>query len=225
MGTRVGIGAVAVACALLGLAIAGVFAPSGERVATTGALDRARKPPTPSTTTTTPGPDLAVPAPTSIPGGVATGGPGDVAIADTGGRTATGSGASSRTSTTQAPRAKAAPRPSTTTTPRPPAPSSCGSTSAVGRVTSFAVVQQADDEDYYVSVAGTVCNGTSAAIELFSVDLGYYDASGRRVDSGSVDLSGTLAPGQSRSWSATHELVFSANGPPTHAAVTRVSYD
>jgi hypothetical protein len=81
-----------------------------------------------------------------------------------------------------------------------------------------------DAVDFYpVDVSGVVHNNTSASIDLYSVTLSFYDAQGELVDTDSAQLNGSLAPGQSRSWS-THSDVDGTNGEPTHAT-GRLRYD
>jgi hypothetical protein len=83
---------------------------------------------------------------------------------------------------------------------------------------------QPDAVDFYpVDVSGVVRNTSSATIDLYSVNISYYDAQGELVDTGSADLNGSLGPGQSREWS-THETVDGGQGEPTHA-VGRLRYD
>jgi hypothetical protein len=74
-----------------------------------------------------------------------------------------------------------------------------------------------DSVDFYpVDVSGVVRNNTSASIDLYSVNINYYDAQGALVDTGSAPLKGSLAPGQTQSWSASND-VDGSQGAPTSA--------
>jgi hypothetical protein len=148
------------------------------------------------------------------------------AVADSGGRTVVGS-PSPGTGSQSAPTGHTSP---STAAPRPGSPPPAAAASAcpgraVAQVTRFGVAQFDEASGlYYVDVGGTVCNGTSTPIDLYSADLAYFDGSGARVDTGSVDLNGTLAPGQTQGWSLHHESVNSPDSPPTRAAVTKFRY-
>jgi hypothetical protein len=220
-----GTGGVVVAVVVLGVSVWALSSRgSGHRVKAGRQLASA------TTTTTTPTTE-ATGAPaesgTATTDTTATGSP---VIADTGGRTATGSGSSATTSprspTTRAPGATTVPRPATTPTTGAAAAGGCPSGHPQGQVTSFAVAGHNDGtDDYYVNVSGTVTNQASATIDLYDADLIFYGSSGQRVDSGTADLNGTLAPGQSRAWSVKGELIVSPGGPPSRATVSRVNYD
>jgi hypothetical protein len=81
-----------------------------------------------------------------------------------------------------------------------------------------------DAVDFYpVDVSGVVKNGTSASIDVYSVTINFYDAQGELIDTDSAQLNGSLAPGESRSWS-THSDVDGTEGKPTHAT-GRLRYD
>lgn len=131
--------------------------------------------------------------------------------------TATTSAANHRTTTSVASGGRT---PATTPHPGPattaPPSGGCPTTRPTVQVTSFHRGDPDAVDFYPVDVGGVVRNGTSASVDIYSVTINFYDAQGELVDTDSAQLNGSLAPGQTRSWS-THSDVDGSEGAPTSA--------
>lgn len=231
-GTRVGVVAVGLAVVLVALAVAGVFSSSGQQLTAGSGPPTTRRAATRSTTTTIGGgvdttllPGVATP--TTVAGGAVITGSSSSgnAVASTGDKSVTGKGSSSGSSSSPGGSTSGGHTPATQPRPAPPttAGTGCPSGKPSVQVTSFSHGQPDAVDFYPVDVSGVVRNTSSATIDLYSVNISYYDAQGQLVDTGSADLNGSLGPGQSREWS-THETVDGGEGEPTHA-VGRLRYD
>jgi len=229
-GTRVGVVAVGLAVVLVALAVAGVFSSSGQQLTAGSGPPTTRRAATRSTTTTIASVDTTlvpgVVPPTTVAGAVITGSSSSGnAVASTGDKTVTGKGSSSGSSSSPGGSTGGGQTPATQPRSSPPttAGSGCPSGKPSVAVSSFSHGQPDAVDFYSVDVSGVVRNTSSATIDLYSVNISYYDAQGELVDTGSADLNGSLGPGMSREWS-THETVDGSEGEPTHA-VGRLRYD
>jgi len=230
-GTRVGVVAVGLAVVLVALAVAGVFSSSGQQLTAGSAPPTTRRAATQSTTTTigagvdtTLLPGGATPTTTANAAVITGSSSSGNAVASTGDRSVTGKGSSSGSSSSPGGSTGGGHTPATQPGPTPTtAGTGCPSGKPSVSVSSFSHGQPDAVDFYPVDVSGVVRNTSSGTIDLYSVNISYYDAQGELVDTGSADLNGTLGPGQSREWS-THETVDGGSGEPTHA-VGRLRYD
>ena len=237
VGTRVGVVAVGLAVILVALAAAGVFSSSPQQVTAGNVTATTTRPASRATSTTLlaspdttpvgpPGvatPTTAVGAISAISGSTS----GGTAVASTGGRSTNGGSSSSGSSSSPGGSSSGGQTPAPQPRPAPPttaAPSGgCPSGKPQASISSFQHGSPDAVDFYPVDVSGVVRNTSSATIDLYSVNISYYDAQGELVDTGSADLNGSLGPGQTREWS-THEQIDGSSGEPTHA-VARLRYD
>ncbi|MBV8959040.1 MAG: hypothetical protein JO087_09735 [Actinobacteria bacterium] len=238
VGTRVGVVAVGLAVILVALAAAGVFSSSPQQVTAGNVTATTTRPASRATSTTllaSPDTTLVGPpgvaTPTTAVGAIGTisgSTSGGAAVASTGGRSTNGGSSSSSGSSSspggsssggQTPAPQPRPAPPTTAAPS----GGCPSGKPQASISSFQHGSPDAVDFYPVDVSGVVRNTSSATIDLYSVNISYYDAQGELVDTGSADLNGSLGPGQTREWS-THEQIDGSSGEPTHA-VARLRYD
>ena len=237
VGTRVGVVAVGLAVILVALAAAGVFSSSPQQVTAGNVTATTTRPASRATSTTllaSPDTTLVGPpgvaTPTTVVGAIGTisgSTSGGAAVASTGGRSTNGGSSSSGSSSSPGGSSSGGQTPAPQPRPAPPttaAPSGgCPSGKPQASISSFQHGSPDAVDFYPVDVSGVVRNTSSATIDLYSVNISYYDAQGELVDTGSADLNGSLGPGQTREWS-THEQIDGSSGEPTHA-VARLRYD
>jgi hypothetical protein len=229
-GTRVGVVAVGLAVVLVALAVAGVFSSSGQQLTAGSGPPTTRRAATRATTTTDgSGVDTTllpgVPTPTTTAAVITGSSSSGNAVASTGDKSVTGKGSSPGSSNSPGGSTRGGKTPATQPQSAPPttAAGACPSGKPSVAVSSFSHGQPDGVDFYPVDVSGVVRNTSSATIDLYSVNISYYDSQGQLVDTGSADLNGSLGPGESREWS-THETVDGSEGEPTHA-VGRLRYD